>query len=65
MRESHVKGLIHAAMSLLAVVEAVHSQTAARRVLNGVSAVYHSVCTIYHFKYEDLTSSEPRVRIPE
>ena len=55
MRESNVKGLIHAAMSLLAVVEAVHSQTAARRVLNGASAVYHAVCTVYHFRYEDET----------
>ena len=53
MRESNVKGLIHAAMSALAVVEAVHSQTTARRVLNGVSAVYHAVCVVYHFAWED------------
>jgi hypothetical protein len=64
MRESHVKGLIHAAMSLLAVVEAAHSQTAARRVLNGMSAIYHATCTVYHLRYEDetlpLTNSRPR-----
>jgi hypothetical protein len=65
MRESSVKGFIHAAMSALAVVEAVHSKTAARRVLNGVCATYHGLAVIYHLKYEDLTSSEPRVRIPE
>jgi hypothetical protein len=63
MRESHVKGLIHAAMSALAVVEAVHSQTVARRVLNGVSAIYHAACVVYHFRYEDetlpLTNSRP------
>jgi hypothetical protein len=65
MRQSHVKGLIHAAMSALAVVEAVHSQTAARRVLNGVSAAYHAVCVVYLFRYEidetlPLTNSRPR-----
>ena len=60
---SSVKGLIHAAMSALAVVEAVHSQTATRRVLNGVSAVYHAACVVYHLKYEDLTDGVPRARI--
>jgi hypothetical protein len=55
IREAHVKGLIHAAMSALAVVEAVHSQTTARRVLNGVSAMYHAACVVYHFRYEDET----------
>jgi hypothetical protein len=52
MRASSVKGLIHAAMSALAVIEAIHSQTAARRVLNGVSAIYHAVCVVYHVRYE-------------
>jgi hypothetical protein len=68
---SSVKGLIHAAMSALAVVEAVHSQTAARRVLNGASAIYHAACTVYHFRYEiddrdetlPLTNSRPRSRV--
>ena len=67
MRESSVKGLIHAAMSLLAVVEAVHSQTAARRVLNGVCAAYHAACVVYHVRYEDktlpLTNSRPRSKV--
>jgi len=64
MRESSVKGLIHAAMSALAIVEAVHSQTATRRVLNGLSAIYHAACVVYHLRYEDetlpLTNSQPR-----
>jgi hypothetical protein len=64
IREAHVKGLIHADMSALAVVEAVHSQTAARRVLNGVSAIYHAACVVYHLQYEDetfpLTNSRQR-----
>jgi len=68
MRESNVKGLIHAAMSALAVVEAVHSQTAARRVLNGLSAVYHAACVVYHFRYEidetlPLTNFRPRSKV--
>jgi hypothetical protein len=64
MRASSVKGLIHAAMSLLAAVEAAHSQTAARRVLNGASAIYHAVCVVYHFRYEDetLPLTNPRRR---
>ena len=68
MRESSIKGLIHAAMSALAIVESVESKHAARRALNGLSAVYHALCVVYHFRYEvdenkDLTSRVPRVRI--
>ena len=70
MRESSIKGLIHAAMSALAIVEAVESKHAARRALNGLSAVYHALCVVYHLKYEvdenqDLTSRMPRARIQE
>ena len=68
MRESSIKGIIHAAMSALAIVEAVESKHAARRALNGLSAVYHALCVVYHFRYEvdenkDLTSRVPRARI--
>ena len=68
MRESSIKGIIHAAMSALAIVEAVESKHAARRALNGLSAVYHALCVVYHLKYEvdenqDLTSRVPRARI--
>ena len=67
MRESHIKGLIHAAMSALALVEAAESKHAARRALNGLSAAYHALCVVYHLKYEiehqDLTSRVPRARI--
>jgi len=71
MRESSVKGFIHVAMSALAVVEAVHSKTAARRVLNGVCAAYHAACVVYHFRYEidkvdetfPLTNLRPRGKV--
>ena len=68
MRESSIKGIIHAAMSALAIVEAVESKHAARRALNGLSAVYHALCVVYHFRYEidenqDLTRRVPRARI--
>jgi hypothetical protein len=68
MKESHIKGLVHAAMSALAIVEAVESKHAARRALNGLSAVYHALCVVYHLKYEidenqDLTRRVPRARI--
>ena len=70
MRESSIKGIIHAAMSALAIVEAVESKHAARRALNGLSAVYHALCVVYHLKYEvdenqDLTIRVPRARIQE
>ena len=59
---------MHAAMSALAIVEAVESKHAARRALNGLSAVYHALCVVYHLKYEidenqDLTRRVPRARI--
>ena len=68
MRESSIKGLIHAAMSAMALVEAAESKHAARRALNGLSAAYHALCALYHFRYEidenqDLTSRVPRARI--
>jgi hypothetical protein len=68
MKESSVKALIHAAMAGLALVEAADSKTAARRVLNGVSAVYHGLAVIYHFRYEidetlPLTNSRPQGRM--
>ena len=68
MQESSIKGLLHAAMSALAIVEAVESKHAARRALNGLSAVYHALCVVYHFRYEvdenkDLTCRVPRARI--
>ena len=70
MRESSIKGIIHAAMSALAIVESVESKHAARRALNGLSAVYHALCVVYHFRYEvdenkDLTRCVPRARISE
>ena len=52
MKASHIKGLLHAAMSALAIVEASESKHAARRALNGLSAVYHALCVVYHLKYE-------------
>ena len=68
MRESSIKGIIHAAMSALAIVEAAESKHVARRALNGLSAVYHALCAVYHFRYEidenqDLTCRVPRARI--
>ena len=68
MRESTIKGLLHAAMSALAIVEAAESKHAARRALNGLSAVYHALCALYHFRYEidenqGLTRRVPRARI--
>jgi hypothetical protein len=68
MRDSTAKGLLHVAMSALAIVEAAESKHAARRALNGLSAVYHALCVVYHLKYEidenqDLTSRVPRARI--
>jgi hypothetical protein len=51
-------------MAGLALVEAADTKIAGRRVLNGLSAVYHTLCAVYHFRYEkDLTDSTPRSRV--
>ena len=68
VKDSVMKAVMHAAMSALAIVEAAESKHAARRALNGLSAVYHALCVVYHLKYEvdenqDLTIRVPRVRI--
>ena len=67
IRESTIKGLVHTAMAGLALVEAADTKIAGRRVLNGLSAVYHALCAVYHFRYEDeilpLTDSVPRSKV--
>ena len=68
VKDSTMKAVMHAAMSALAIVEAVESKHAARRALNGLSAVYHALCVVYHFRYEvdenkDLTKSSPKSRV--
>ena len=68
VKDSVMKAVMHAAMSALALVEAAESKHAARRALNGLSAAYHALCALYHFRYEidenqDLTSRVPRARI--
>ena len=67
VKDSVMKAVMHAAMSALAIVEAAESKHASRRALNGLSAVYHALCVVYHLKYEienqDLTSRVPRARI--
>ena len=67
VKDSVMKAVMHAAMSALAIVEAAESKHAARRALNGLSAVYHAHCVVYHLKYEienkDLTCRVPRARI--
>ena len=70
VKDSVMKAVMHAAMSALAIVEAAESKHAARRALNGLSAVYHALCVVYHLKYEvdenqDLTIRVPRARIQE
>ena len=57
MRDSTAKGLLHAAMSALAIVEAAESKHAARRALNGLSAVYHALCVVYHFRVRNRRKS--------
>ena len=52
VKDSVMKAVMHAAMSALAIVEAAESKHAARRALNGLSAVYHALCVVYHLKYE-------------
>jgi len=65
VKDSAMKAVMQAAMSALAIVEALESKHAARRALNGLSAVYHALCAPYHFRYEidenqDLTRRVPR-----
>ena len=43
VKDSVMKAVMHAAMSALAIVEAAESKHAARRALNGLSAVYHAL----------------------
>jgi hypothetical protein len=52
VKSTHLKGLIHGALALVAVVEAFNSTTRVRKVLNGAAAGWHTHATIFHFFYE-------------
>lgn len=53
MRETTLKGLVHAALCALAVYEAVTCETKARKVINGAAAGWHLHSTLYHLLYEE------------
>ena len=57
-----MKAVMHAAMSALAIVEAVESKHAARRALNGLSAVLAS----FHIREYGMRRAVPRTlrRVP-
>jgi hypothetical protein len=52
MKATTLKGLIHAALALGAVVEAMTTNSKFRRVLSGAAAGYHAHAALYHFMFE-------------
>jgi hypothetical protein len=52
MKSTHLKGTIHAALAIGAFVEAMTTESRARRLLNGAAAGWHLHGAVYHFFYE-------------
>ena len=52
MKNTHLKGLVHGALALGALVEALTTKSRARRLLSGAACGYHVHATMYHLMYE-------------
>ena len=53
MKNTTIKGLVHAGLALGALVEAMTTTSKFRRLLSGAAAGYHMHATMYHFLYEE------------
>ena len=52
MKNTTIKGLVHAGLALGALVEAMTTTSKFRKLLSGAAAGYHTHATLYHFLYE-------------
>ena len=53
MKNTTIKGLVHAGLALGAIIEALTTTSKFRRLLSGAAAGYHMHATMYHFLYEE------------
>ena len=53
MKNTTIKGLVHAGLALGAIIEALTTTSKFRRLLSGAAAGYHTHATMYHFLYEE------------
>ena len=52
MKNTTIKGLVHAGLAIGALIEAMTTTSRARRLLSGAAAGWHTHATIFHFFYE-------------
>ena len=53
MKNTTIKGLVHAGLALGAIIEALTTTSKFRKLLSGAAAGYHMHATMYHFLYEE------------
>ena len=52
MKNTTIKGLVHAGLAIGALIEALTTTSKFRKLLSGAAAGYHTHATMYHFLYE-------------
>ena len=55
MKNTTIKGLVHAGLTIGALIEALTTTSKFRKLLSGAAAGYHVHATMYHFLYEKET----------
>ena len=58
MKNTTIKGLVHAGLALGAIIEAMTTDSKIRKLLSGAAAGYHTHATLYHFLYEEETDGK-------
>ena len=53
MKATTVKGIVHAGLTIGALIEALTTTSKFRKLLSGAAAGYHMHATMYHFLYEE------------
>ena len=52
MKNTTIKGLVHAGLAIGALIEALTTTSKFRKLLSGAAAGYHLHATLYHFMWE-------------
>ena len=60
MKDTTLKGLVHAGLAIGATVEACTTRSRTRQLLSGAAAGWHLHAALYHFIYEDDDSEEEK-----
>ena len=62
MKNTTIKGLVHAGLTIGALIEALTTTSKFRKLLSGAAAGYHTHATMYHLLYEKEPEQGPKCK---